>query len=73
MAFIGTWKFESSDNFDEYMKALGIGIIKRKLGASLKPTCIISRDGNTWILKMESSAKNIETRFVEGVEFDEGN
>jgi hypothetical protein len=72
MNFVGTWEFKSSENFDEYLKALGIGMIKRKIGASLKPTCVISKDGNTWILKMDSSVANIETRFVEGVEFDEG-
>lgn len=30
--FLGTWKFESCENFDEYLKALGIPAPLRKLG-----------------------------------------
>lgn len=72
MAFIGTWTFESSENFEEYMKAVGVGMLQRKIGSTLKPTYHISKDGDTWVIKMESSVKSTETRFVDGVEFDEG-
>lgn len=72
MAFVGTWNFESSQNFEDYLRAIGLGIIQRKLAASLKPTYHISKDGDTWIIKMILSIKTREIRFVEGVEFDEG-
>jgi fatty acid-binding protein 3, muscle and heart len=72
MAFIGTWTFESSHNFEEYLRALGLGMIQRKLASSLKPIYHISKDGNTWIIKMNLSIRTREIRFTEGVEFDEG-
>jgi hypothetical protein len=36
---VGTWNLESSENFEEYMKALGVGFATRKIGNSVKPTC----------------------------------
>merc|ERR1712133_49569 len=41
--FIGTWKFQSSDNFEEYLKALGIPLPLRKLANLTSPTVIIKR------------------------------
>ena len=41
--FLGTWKFESSDNFEEYLKALGISAPLRKLAGLTSPTVIIKR------------------------------
>ena len=48
--FIGTWKFQSSDNFEEYLKALGIPLPLRKLANLTSPTVIIKRvDGESWL------------------------
>ena len=41
--FFGTWKFESSDNFEEYLKALGISAPLRKLAGLTSPTVTIKR------------------------------
>ena len=41
--FLGKWKFESSDNFEEYLKALGIPLPLRKLANLTTPTVIIKR------------------------------
>ena len=41
--FLGTWKFESSDNFEEYLKALGISAPLRKLAGLTSPTVTIKR------------------------------
>jgi len=68
---VGKWNLESSENFEEYMKALGVGFATRKIGNSVKPTYTISNDGNTWTIKLESTFKNTEIKFTEGVEFDE--
>jgi len=43
--FVGTWNMESSDNFDAYMKAVGVGMIMAKLGSTAKPTLIMSWTG----------------------------
>lgn len=36
---VGTWNLESSEHFEDYMKALGVGFATRKIGNSVKPTC----------------------------------
>jgi len=45
----------------------------RKAGGSVKPTVIISNNGNQWTIKLQSTFKNSEISFTEGVEFDESN
>lgn len=68
---IGKWRMESSENFDEYMKAVGVGMLLRKTGNAMKPDTIISQDGDTWKLRTESTFKNTEITFKLGEEFDE--
>ncbi|CAL1584593.1 unnamed protein product [Knipowitschia caucasica] len=70
-AFVGTWNLKSSENFDEYMKALGVGFATRKIGGMTKPTTIISIDGDLVTVKTQSSVKNTELSFKLGEEFDE--
>jgi len=41
--FIGSWKFEKCDNFDEYLKALGISAPLRKLALLTSPTITIKQ------------------------------
>ena len=38
--FHGSWKFVSCDNFDEYLKELGINVVLRKLAMLANPTVI---------------------------------
>jgi len=68
--FEGKWKLDSSENFDEYMKALGVSYMLRKMGASAKPSLVISAAGDQVTIKTES-VKNTEISFKFGVEFDE--
>ncbi|NP_001279795.1 fatty acid-binding protein, heart-like [Callorhinchus milii] len=69
--FMGTWKLIRSDNFDDYMKALGVPFTLRTLGTLTKPTTIICVDGDTVTLKTRSSVKNTEIKFRLGEEFNE--
>ena len=41
--FIGTWKFEKCDQFEEYLKALGISAPLRKLALLTSPTVTIKQ------------------------------
>ena len=68
---VGTWNLESSENWEEYMKELGVGLITRKAAATIKPTVIISNNGTQWTFKMQSTLKNSEQTATEGVEFNE--
>jgi len=70
-SFVGTWKIESSENFDKYMEAVGVGAALAKLGSVAKPTLTISIEGDTWNLKSETLFKNNKIQFQLGVEFDE--
>uniref|UniRef100_A0A669P749 Peripheral myelin protein 2 n=1 Tax=Phasianus colchicus TaxID=9054 RepID=A0A669P749_PHACC len=69
--FVGTWKLVSSENFDDYMKELGVGLATRKLGGLSKPSVIISMKGDIVTLRTESTFKNTEISFKLGQQFDE--
>ncbi|XP_055043070.1 fatty acid binding protein 7, brain, b [Misgurnus anguillicaudatus] len=70
-AFCGTWKLVSSDNFDEYLKALGVGFAVRQAANVVKPTLILSKEGDKIVLKNQTTLKTSEISFKLGEEFDE--
>ncbi|XP_042362002.1 fatty acid-binding protein, heart [Plectropomus leopardus] len=70
-AFIGRWDLKSSDNFDTYMKKLGVPFALRSLAGLTKPTTIISINDGTVLLRTESTLKNTELSFKLEEEFDE--
>ncbi|KAG7465674.1 hypothetical protein MATL_G00156080 [Megalops atlanticus] len=70
-AFCGTWKLVDSQNFDDYMKALGVSFATRQVGNVTKPTIVISQDGDKVTVKTLSTFKNTEICFKLGEEFDE--
>ncbi|XP_010376776.1 fatty acid-binding protein 12 [Rhinopithecus roxellana] len=67
----GTWKSVSCENFEEYLKELGIGRASRKLGCLAKPTVTISTGGDVITIKTKSIFKNNEISFKLGEEFEE--
>ncbi|XP_053517123.1 fatty acid-binding protein 9-like isoform X2 [Artibeus jamaicensis] len=69
--FLGTWKLESSENFEEYLGQLGVPVTIRHLAALEKPKISISTNGDKVSIKTESSFKNVEISFKLGEEFDE--
>ena len=66
---IGRWELVDSENFDEYLKAMDVNVILRKTIAKLKPTVVISNDGNNWRIQSLSTLKDFDYKFVDGVEF----
>uniref|UniRef100_A0A2D4PL62 Cytosolic fatty-acid binding proteins domain-containing protein n=1 Tax=Micrurus surinamensis TaxID=129470 RepID=A0A2D4PL62_MICSU len=70
-AFCATWKLIDSQNFDEYMKALGVGFATRQVGNVTKPTVIISQEGDKVAIRTQSTFKNTEISFKLEEEFDE--
>ncbi|XP_041932079.1 fatty acid-binding protein, heart [Alosa pseudoharengus] len=70
-AFVGTWNLKESKNFDDYMKALGVGFATRQVGGMTKPTTIITMEGEIITLKTVSTFKTTEVNFKLGDEFDE--
>uniref|UniRef100_A0A7M4DVY6 Cytosolic fatty-acid binding proteins domain-containing protein n=1 Tax=Crocodylus porosus TaxID=8502 RepID=A0A7M4DVY6_CROPO len=69
--FVGTWKLVSSENFDDYMKELGVGLATRKIGGLAKPKVIISMKGDVVTIRTESTFKNTQFSFKLGQEFEE--
>lgn len=67
----GVWKLTSSENFDELMKALGVGLITRKIGNAQKPTVTIKATGDDWEITTESTLKTNKMNFKLGVEQDQ--
>ncbi|XP_012288077.1 fatty acid-binding protein, muscle isoform X2 [Orussus abietinus] len=70
--FLGKqYKLEKSDKFDEYMKALGVGMVVRKMGATVSPVVELTENSGEYTLKTSSAFKNTEIKFKPGEEFDE--
>uniref|UniRef100_UPI00398E324D fatty acid-binding protein, liver-like n=1 Tax=Pristiophorus japonicus TaxID=55135 RepID=UPI00398E324D len=69
--FLGTWKLAKTEHFDDYMKAIGVGLPLRKLGNTAKPTTIISKNGDIITISTESKVKSTKIQFKLGEEFDE--
>jgi hypothetical protein len=69
--FLGTWHLETSENFDEYMKAVEVSFMMRKLGSLAKPNVTISLNGNTWSIKGVTTFSTSEAVFQLGEEFEE--
>ena len=70
---VGKWKLSSSENFDEFMKKLGVGFMLRKLGNTLKPSLTIEFENgsNRWTMTSESTFKTTSVSFEINKEFDE--
>jgi len=63
---------ESSENFDEYMKTVGVNFMTRKVAATLKTNYVISAEANdVYNLRLESTFKNADMKFKLNEEFDE--
>ncbi|XP_028326283.1 fatty acid binding protein 4b [Gouania willdenowi] len=70
--FVGKWTLTASENFDEYMKAIGVGFPTRQMGMLAKPDLIISvGDDQVITMKSESTFKNTEIQFKLDEVFDE--
>ncbi|XP_034467660.1 fatty acid binding protein 4b [Hippoglossus hippoglossus] len=69
--FVGTWTLSTSENFDDYMKAIGVGFATRQMGNMVKPNLVISVDAGVVSMKSESTFKTTEIKFKIDEEFDE--
>jgi hypothetical protein len=67
----GSWSMVKSENFEDYLKAVGVGYVIRKLAAQSKPTLQIINCNKAWSIKMFSSFKSMESTFTEGKPFEE--
>ncbi|XP_066974470.1 sodium/calcium exchanger regulatory protein 1 [Macrobrachium rosenbergii] len=68
---LGKYKLETSENFDEFMKALGVGLVMRKMGNTATPTVEITQEDDTYSMKTVTTFKTTEIKFKLGEEFEE--
>ncbi|MEQ2271724.1 hypothetical protein XENORESO_008342 [Xenotaenia resolanae] len=70
--FVGKWTLVSSENFDEYMKAVGMSFATRQMGNLAKPNLVISvGDDGVISIKAESTLKTTAIMFKLNEEFNE--
>ncbi|NWR68826.1 FABPI protein, partial [Centropus unirufus] len=70
MAFNGTWKIDRNENYEKFMEAMGVNIMKRKLGAHDNLKITVQQDGNKFTIKESSNFRTLELDFTLGVNFD---
>uniref|UniRef100_A0A336LIM5 CSON006049 protein n=1 Tax=Culicoides sonorensis TaxID=179676 RepID=A0A336LIM5_CULSO len=65
------YKLEKSENFEEFLLALGVNYFLRKLGMSVVPVIEMIEDGEFYVLKQTTTIRNVELRFKPDEEFIE--
>lgn len=68
--FHGSWKYVSADNFDNYLKEIGVNVVLRKLAVLASPTVIFgiqdeseNSSNPTWFMRTETAVKSAMARF----------
>merc|ERR1712025_1394747 len=56
----GTYTQVSSEKYEEFLKALGVGFILRKAALASTPVMTISEDGGNWTMVTKTTVKSIE-------------
>jgi len=69
--FEGKYKLTNSENFDEFLKELGVNFVLRNLAKTSTPVIEISKDADTYSMKTTTAIKNSEIKFKLGEEFEE--
>ncbi|KAG5680733.1 hypothetical protein PVAND_010223 [Polypedilum vanderplanki] len=64
------YKLDRQENFEEYMKKIGVGMVLRKMGMSVHPTVYLVKDGDEYSFHTDSTFKNTVMKFKLGEEFE---
>ena len=73
--FCGDWKFVSCDNFDEFLKELGINVVLRKMAAVASPTVSffteLKEGKDVWTMRTETFVRTVKVEFLLNEPFSE--
>merc|ERR1712002_238689 len=69
--FTGKFTRTSSENYDEFLKALNVGFLLRKAATASTPVMEITESDGNWTMKTSTSLKAIELNFKLGEPFQE--
>ena len=67
----GVFKHERDEQFDEYLKEIGLNMVARKMMASISPSLEITRSGDYFEILIKTKVKNNTIKFTLGKEFTE--
>lgn len=67
--FGGKWKLEKNENFDEFLKAINIGMLMRTAASKSSPTLEITQNGDDFIVVTKSAVRTNEIKFKMGEKF----
>jgi adenylate cyclase class IV len=68
----GKWNLYESQNFDDYLKAVGVNFLLRKLITSVSSSTLeITKEGDEYILRTISPMKTAETKFKINEEYED--
>lgn len=69
--FIGKWNLVQSENFDGYLKHIGVGMVLRTLAKTLKPVLDIRVENGHWKITSTSTFKTQTIEFDLDKEIDD--
>lgn len=69
--FDGKYKLVDSENFEEYMKAIGVPEELMSLANDPKAETAVKQDGDKYLIQLTGSGRIAELNFKLGEEFDE--
>ncbi|MFD5067985.1 lipocalin/fatty-acid binding family protein [Streptomyces sp. NPDC058369] len=67
----GRYELASTENYSEFLKALGVALPQRTLEETSKPTIEVTGTDRTWSIKIRTALLNTELNFTLGQEFQE--
>ncbi|XP_017281967.1 fatty acid binding protein 4b [Kryptolebias marmoratus] len=70
--FYGTWKLNDSENFDDYLKEVGVLLPMRLMASASKPTLEVKEEAGGMIsVKASSTFSKVELKFKLGEECED--
>ncbi|XP_069135990.1 LOW QUALITY PROTEIN: sodium/calcium exchanger regulatory protein 1-like [Argopecten irradians] len=60
---VGKWKMDRSENFDEFLKAVGVNMLLRKMASLGKPTMTISVEGEIITVALDIAVRKEQDSF----------
>merc|ERR1712243_142314 len=70
MAFSGTWQVYAQENYEEFLKAMGLSEDIIKVAKDIKPVTEIKQSGNDFVITSKTPGKSITNSFTIGKEAD---
>ncbi|XP_063896618.1 probable fatty acid-binding protein [Helicoverpa armigera] len=65
------YKLKSSDQFEEYMKFVGVGMLQRKAASAVSPVAVLTKDRDTYTFAMTTPFRDMVFSFKFDEEFVE--